>query len=53
MKYNVSLICPGDFCMSINCNRYYDYFDVKKMSKNPQDVKFNRQPVEKDENCAE
>ena len=53
MKYNESLICPGDFCMSINCNRYYDYFDVKKFSKSPQDVKFNRQPVEKDENCVE
>ena len=53
MNYNESLICPGDFCMSINCNRYYDYFDVKKISKNPQDVKFNRQPVEKDEICSD
>ena len=51
MKFNESLICPGDFCMSINCNRYYDYFNVKKYSKRPQDVKFNRQPVEKDETC--
>ena len=53
MKYNDSLICPGDFCMSINCNRYYEYFNVKKMSKNPQDVKFNRQPIEKDESCTD
>ena len=53
MKFNESLLCPGDFCLSINCNRYYDYFDIKKMSKNPQDVKFNRQPAEKDEMCNE
>jgi len=53
MKYNESLICPGDFCMSINCIRYYDYFYVKKYSKNPQDVKFNRQAIEKDEICTE
>ena len=52
MKYNESLICPGDFCISINCNRYYEYFGVKKMSKNPHDVKFNRQPIEKDETCS-
>jgi hypothetical protein len=53
MKYNDSLICPGDFCMSINCIRYYDYFYVKKYSKNPQDVKFNRQAIEKDETCTD
>lgn len=53
MNYNDSLICPGDFCMSINCFRYYDYFYVKKYSKNPQDVKFNRQAIEKDETCSE
>ena len=53
MKYNESLICPGDFCLSINCNKYYDYFDIKKLSKNPQDVKFNRQPAEKDEKCVD
>jgi len=53
MKYNDSLICPGDFCMSINCVRYYDYFYIKKYSKNPQDVKFNRQAIEKDEICTE
>ena len=53
MKKNESLICPGDFCMSINCNRFYDYFNIKKNSKNPQDVKFNRQPIEKDEICSD
>ena len=53
MKINESLICPGDFCMSINCNKYYDYFTIKKFSKEPGDVKFNRQPIEKDENCVE
>ena len=42
MKINESLICPGDFCMSINCNKYYDYFTIKKFSKEPGDVKFNR-----------
>ena len=52
MKHNESLVCSGDFCLSINCNRYYDYFDIKKFSKNPQDVKFNRQPAEKDEKCS-
>ena len=52
MKINDSHICPGDFCMSINCNRFYDYYNIKKNSKNPQDVKFNRQPAEKDEICA-
>ena len=23
MKLNDSLVCPGDFCLSINCNKYY------------------------------
>ena len=32
---------------------YYDYFTIKKFSKEPGDVKFNRQPIEKDENCVE
>lgn len=52
-KQNESLICPGDFCQSINCKRYYEYFEIKQYSNNPQAVKFNRQPVEKEENCVE
>ena len=53
MKLNESLICPGDFCLSINCNKYFDYFNIKKYSKEPGDVKFNRQPIEKEENCSD
>ena len=53
MKLDESLICPGDFCLSINCNKYYDYFNIKKYSKDPGDVKFNRQPIEKDEKCSD
>ena len=52
MKLNDSLVCPGDFCLSINCNKYYEYFNIKKFSKEPGDVKFNRQPIEKDEKCS-
>ena len=53
MKVDESLICPGDFCLSINCNKYYEYFNIKKYSKDPGDVKFNRQPIEKDEKCVD
>ena len=51
MKLDESLACPGDFCLSINCNKYYEYFNIKKYSKEPGDVKFNRQPIEKEEKC--
>ena len=53
MKLDESLVCPADFCLSINCNKYYEYFNVKRYSKEPSDVKFNRQPIEKDEKCNE
>ena len=53
LKHNESNICPADFCLSINCNRYFGYFNVKKYSTNPQAVKFNRQPLVKDEECTE
>ena len=52
MILNESFACPGDFCMSINCNKYYEYFNIKRFSKEPGDVKFNRQPIEKDEKCS-
>ena len=51
MKLEESLVCPGDFCLSINCNKYYEFFNIKKYSKEPGDVKFNRQPIEKEEKC--
>ena len=53
MKLDESLACPGDFCLSINCNKYYEYFNMKKYSKEPGDVKFNRQPIEKEEKCVD
>ena len=53
MKLDESLICPGDFCLSVNCNKYYEFFNIKKYSKEPGDVKFNRQPIEKDEKCID
>ena len=53
MKLDESLICPGDFCLSINCNKYFEFFNIKRYSKEPNDVKFNRQPIEKEENCSD
>ena len=53
LKHNDSNICPADFCLSINCNRYFDYFNVKKYSTNPNAVKFNRQPLAKNEECTD
>ena len=53
MKLEESLVCSGDFCLSINCNKYFEFFNIKRYSKEPGDVKFNRQPIEKEENCSD
>ena len=51
MKFNESLVCPGDFCLSINCNQYYEYFNMKKNMVNQLDRHFNQQTIEKNEIC--
>ena len=44
-----NLFCLSDFCQSINCRRYGDFFNIKLNL--PGNENFNKQPIEKVQVC--
>lgn len=44
-------ICPGDFCQSMNCEKYKKYYGVKFIDNSKDLIMYNRQPIEKKQIC--
>lgn len=48
---NSNNICPGDFCQSMNCERYKRFYEIKYIDNSNDMFMYNRQPTEKKQIC--